>query len=107
MSRCVVTSVLFRLNEDFDEKLLRRALTHSSYKSKVAASEQSTFEDNRELIEEGHSFISEYLTNSLGQTYHADITNKLVEYLTSEKMLSHVAIHLGLKDIILTEVICS
>lgn len=97
-----------RLGEEFNEKLLRQALTHRSYvnkqKTETEGASQELLSDNFELIQEGDDFIRSYLKESFSKKHPSKIGNCLVEYLMSEAMLSHVGLHLGLKDIILTAV---
>lgn len=97
-----------RLGEEFDEKLLRQALIHRSYvnkqQSQTEGASQEQLSDNSELIQEGNDFIRSYLRESFSKKHPSEIGNSLVEYLMNETMLSHVAVHMGLKDIVLTAV---
>lgn len=60
---------------------------------------------NQNLIKEGDSIISDYISSEFDKKYSRDVTQALHDYLTSEQMLSHVALHMGIKDIVLTSVI--
>lgn len=97
-----------RLGEEFDEKLLQQALIHRSYVNKQETKNEDASEkqlnDNSELIKEGDDFIRSYLKKSFSKQHPSEIGNSLVDYLMSESMLSHVAFHMGLKDIVLTGV---
>lgn len=61
-------------------------------------------QDNMELVEEGTRIIKEFLKGEFNKIYTEDVTNAFIRYLTSVDMLSHVAKHLGLTDLILTAV---
>lgn len=95
-----------RLGEEFNEDLLRQALIQKSYVNKMKDSENpdQSIKDNSELEEEGGRFISEYIKEQFSGKYATEIVNSLHQYLTTESMLSHVALHIGLKDIVLTAV---
>lgn len=94
-----------RLGEEFEDDLLRRALTHKSYCNKLK--DEGTGEsvaDNGELIEEGERFIKSCVLEEYGKNYPPVIVDSLERYFLSEKVLAHVASHIGLKDIVLTAV---
>ncbi|XP_044261320.1 39S ribosomal protein L44, mitochondrial [Tribolium madens] len=97
-----------RLGEEFDRKLLKQALTHRSYvsleedKAKEKGLENEKVDSNYQLIKQGGALISNYIKTELGEKYPKDVVGALHDYLTSVDMLSHVAVHLGLKDIVLT-----
>lgn len=95
-----------RLGEEFNENVLRRALTHKSYcnKMKEENGADSVVEDNEGLIEEGGKFIRSFVREEYGKSYPAVIVDSLERYFLSEKVLAHVAFHIGLKDIVLTAV---
>lgn len=61
-------------------------------------------QDNRELINEGESFIIDCIKKNFQDKYLPDVVHALQSYLTSESMLSHVASHMGVKDLILSAV---
>lgn len=60
--------------------------------------------DNRELIAEGEEFIYKYLSDKFKTKYVPDIIDTARSYLTSESVLAHVGKHMGLKDLILSQV---
>jgi large subunit ribosomal protein L44 len=97
-----------RLGEEFDRKTLKQALTHRSYvtveenKAKEKGVEFENPASNQDLIKEGDSIISQYLKEKLRKSHPDDVVTVLSDYLTTVDMLSHVALHMGLKDIILT-----
>lgn len=94
-----------RLGEEFDPKLLRQALVHKSYISKQSEIENSvSLNDNLELIKVGEQFIADCITEDLGKKYPDDIVKAIECYLMSDDMLAHIAVHIGLKDIVLTQV---
>ncbi|XP_044763073.1 39S ribosomal protein L44, mitochondrial [Coccinella septempunctata] len=90
-----------RLGENFDRELLKRALIHRSY-ANVKKDEGQEIEHNSELIEQGSQIINEFLREEFSKIYTDDVTNALIKYLTSDSVLSHVAKHLGLTDLIFT-----
>lgn len=93
-----------RLGEEFQEDLLRRALTHKSYCNKLKdEGKEESVVDNGELIEEGERFIKNCVLEEYGN-YPPVIVDNLERYFLSEKVLAHVASHIGLKDIVLTAV---
>lgn len=103
-----------RLSERFDTEKLEQAFTHRSY---VIREEQRQKEmgienpvlavqDNTELIRKGDKLTSESVQNYLVQVLpHAseDVIISLHDYLLSEEILAKAALHIGTKDIILTE----
>lgn len=96
-----------RLGEDFDSKLLRQALLHKSYtykQSEIANEDNLELNDNFELIKAGEKFIADYINEELGKKYPNDVVKAAECYLMSDDMLAHVAVHMGLKDIVLTTV---
>ncbi|CAG9854813.1 unnamed protein product [Phyllotreta striolata] len=93
-----------RLGEDFKVDLLRQALTQKEYSLVNSPDDDNATQipHNYELIREGEDIINNYLKQELSKSYPEDIVNSVLEYLTTEKMLSHIGTHIGLKDIILT-----
>ncbi|KAG5873457.1 hypothetical protein JTB14_007224 [Gonioctena quinquepunctata] len=97
-----------RLGEDFDRALLKQALIQREFANLQRTEAEKTGKSppdsihNFALIEEGDKIISNYLKEELRKTYPEDIVYAVSNYLTSEDMLSHIASHIGLKDIILT-----
>lgn len=61
-------------------------------------------ENNYELIQEGGTIISNYVKTQYNKSYPEDVVNAVHNYLTSESMLAHIAKHIGLKDLILSNV---
>ncbi|KAF2882792.1 hypothetical protein ILUMI_23304 [Ignelater luminosus] len=92
-----------RLGETFDDALLRRAFVHRTYviQQEIKGNE-TDLQDNRELINEGESFVIDCIKKHFQNKYLPDVVNALQSYLTSESMLSHVASHMGVKDLILS-----
>nr|XP_023014770.1 39S ribosomal protein L44, mitochondrial isoform X1 [Leptinotarsa decemlineata]XP_023014772.1 39S ribosomal protein L44, mitochondrial isoform X2 [Leptinotarsa decemlineata] len=97
-----------RLGEEIDRDLLKRALIQKEFANlqEIKAEEKGLPVPekihNFALIGEGDKIISTYVRAELRKTYPEDIVNAVSDYLTSEDMLSHIASHIGLKDIILT-----
>ncbi|XP_028141884.1 39S ribosomal protein L44, mitochondrial [Diabrotica virgifera virgifera] len=98
-----------RLGEELDRSILKRALVQKEYANLAEFKAQNEgvavekLEHNDELIQEGEKIINNYLKKELSKTYPDDITKALIVYLTTEEMLSHIGVHIGLKDIILSE----
>ncbi|XP_020278090.1 39S ribosomal protein L44, mitochondrial [Pseudomyrmex gracilis] len=103
-----------RLSEKFDDEKLEQAFTHRSYifqeekkqKDMGIENPQLEMQDNMDLILKGEKLTSEivssYLTQVLPDTPE-DIIITLHDYLVSEEILAQAAIHIGSKDIILSE----
>ncbi|CAH1118525.1 unnamed protein product [Phaedon cochleariae] len=97
-----------RLGEEFDRDILKKALIQKEYaniqeiKAKETGQNLPTITDNYELIPEGDGIISSYVMTELSKKYPEDIAKAVTNYLTSEEMLSYIASHIGLKDLILT-----
>lgn len=101
-----------RLNEDFDTKLLKQALTHKSYVFKM---EQKTLQDNQnpdappppalldnnEMIEAGDKLLQKYIQSKFN--YPKMIVQSIEEYLLNDEKLAYVAKHIGLTDLVLSE----
>lgn len=98
-----------RLGEEFDSKLIRQALIHKSYvssKQLQVENDNSVSEvDNVEFIKFGEKFIADCINEELGKKHPDDVVKATECYLMSDDILAHIAIHIGLKDIILTAVI--
>lgn len=104
-----------RLNENFDENLLKNAFVNRSFilQEEVRQREagvdnpEVNLVDNRKLIENGENFISkivkEFLENNLPQ-FPEEGRNAVHDYLLSETVLSNISFHIGTKDIILSAV---
>lgn len=69
-----------------------------------SGSSLQTIIHNHEQIQDGEQIISNYLKKEFDKVYPEDIANSVIKYLTTEEMLSHIGSHIGLKDIILTNV---
>lgn len=61
-------------------------------------------EDNKKLIELGEELISDCIRTKLEKQYSTDLLEAIVQYLTTEEMLAHVASHMGVTDLVLTSV---
>lgn len=103
-----------RLQEEFNDTLLRQALTDSSYIEQETRRQQALGVDspalymnsNSELSSRGKGLIVDYaekfLRSSLPLLPEEGVRN-IVEHLTSVEVMSEVGYGIGLKDIILTE----
>ncbi|XP_044739014.1 39S ribosomal protein L44, mitochondrial [Chrysoperla carnea] len=102
-----------RLNENFDENLLKNAFVNRSFilQEEVRQREagvdnpEVNLIDNRKLIENGENFISKivkkFLVDNLPQ-FPEEGRNAVHDYLLSETVLSNISFHIGTKDIILS-----
>lgn len=98
-----------RIGEEFDENILRKALTHRSYVNKKEIEDldrgqelpEKPVEDNKEMIKEGEGIIKRFLEQEFENKHPKVIAKAIVNHLMSQKTLAHVALHMGLKDIIL------
>uniref|UniRef100_A0A1B0DLK7 Large ribosomal subunit protein mL44 n=1 Tax=Phlebotomus papatasi TaxID=29031 RepID=A0A1B0DLK7_PHLPP len=102
-----------RLNEKFDEKLLRQAFTHRSYiiqeelKQKEVGIEQPDVAllDNREMVQVGEELIAKYLdqyVEAFLPKVPLDGRIAVRKYLMSEENLAHISSYIGTKDLILS-----
>lgn len=57
-------------------------------------------EHNRELAEEGHKLITNIIKEKYSKIYPSDVVDHICNYLTTDNMLSHIATHLGMKDLV-------
>lgn len=57
-------------------------------------------EHNRELAEEGHKLITNIIREKYSKMYPSDVVDGICNYLSSDNMLSHIATHLGMKDLV-------
>lgn len=101
-----------RLGEEFDDRLLRRALTQRSYivmeeeKQKAVGIEEPklALQDNSEFSEQGENlmkhYIQRYLRTALPRLPEEGIC-ALVNYLMSEETLSDICFHMGTSELIL------
>ncbi|XP_071448856.1 large ribosomal subunit protein mL44 [Hetaerina americana] len=101
-----------RLNEDFEDNLLKQALTHKSYleeeikRQKEVGIEdvQLTLKDNSELIEEGEKFMTSYIKGYLRimlPRFPEEGICAVHDYLMTNEVLAHVSSHIGTKDLLL------
>ncbi|KAH0952449.1 hypothetical protein HN011_011947 [Eciton burchellii] len=103
-----------RLSENFDTEKLERAFTHRSYiiqeeerqKAMGIEDPELNIQDNQDLIMKGEKLTSEIIQNYLIEALPEapeDVIISLHNYLLSEKILAQASMHIGTKDIILTE----
>ncbi|XP_046386184.1 39S ribosomal protein L44, mitochondrial isoform X2 [Ischnura elegans] len=101
-----------RLSEDFEEDLLKQALTHKSYldveieRQKEVGIEDGhlTLKDNTGLIEEGEKFMTYYIKGYLRimlPQFPEEGICAVHDYLMTNEVLAHVSSHIGTKDILL------
>lgn len=48
--------------------------------------------------------LKNYIKSEYSKSHQDDIVEALLNYLTSETMLAHISKHIGLKDLVLTNV---
>ncbi|KAG8580487.1 hypothetical protein GDO81_007310 [Engystomops pustulosus] len=104
-----------RLNETFSVQLLKTAFVNQSYlveeesRRRALGLDHETaalnLEDNQKLAEEGSDFTQSYLTRTLQQAFpnlpEAGL-KALVDYLTSQQVICHVAQNLSVEDLTLS-----
>lgn len=101
-----------RLHEDFDEDLLRQALTEQSYllklieeQKKVDIEEEGTEEPhNRDMVIQGNELINNFVVRYLRRAlprFPEEGIQSIKSHLVSDDTLSHVASNLGLPELIL------
>lgn len=101
-----------RLNEAFSTELLKTAFVNHSYVVKEERERRElgldtemaslNLEDNRELARQGLDFTVSYLTSVIQQGFpNLPVVGvkALVDYLTSQQVLSHIAKNLGVDDL--------
>ncbi|EFN78401.1 39S ribosomal protein L44, mitochondrial [Harpegnathos saltator] len=103
-----------RLSENFDIEKLEQAFTHKVYIFKEEQKQKEigiedpklNIKDNTTFIIKGEKLVSEivqsYLTEALSLAPE-DVIISLHDYLLSEEILASASLHIGAKDIILTE----
>ncbi|XP_069831683.1 large ribosomal subunit protein mL44 [Dendropsophus ebraccatus] len=104
-----------RLNETFSIQLLKTAFVNHSYlveeerKRRELGLDYETaalnLEDNQKLTEEGADFTTSYLTSTLQQAFPSlpgPGLKALVDYLTSQQVMCHVAQNLSVEDLTLS-----
>jgi len=103
-----------RLNEEFDDSLLRQALTEKSYVIKEMKRQEEVgldtsvakFKDNSYMALEGmvilRNTIQSYLSRELPLLPKVGVES-VCNYLVSEPVLAHVSSHIGTKDLILCD----
>lgn len=62
-------------------------------------------EDNHELISEGYEIISNVIKNEYNKYYPEEIVDAVHRFLTTDELLGLVGKHIGLTDLIQTNVI--
>ncbi|KAL0114029.1 hypothetical protein PUN28_011388 [Cardiocondyla obscurior] len=103
-----------RLSEKFDTEKLEQAFTHRAYIIKEEQKQKEmgiedpiiSVQDNTELIRDGEKLTSEVVYKYLVQVLPdapEDVIISLHDYLLSEEILAQAAVHIGTRDIILTE----
>nr|XP_027237860.1 39S ribosomal protein L44, mitochondrial-like [Penaeus vannamei] len=101
-----------RLGEQFDNNILREALTDSSYISQERVRQQElgvpepalTMTSNNELATAGSHIIADYSIKYLRSAlplFPEEGIRSLVDYLTSSEVMAEVGLGIGLKDLIL------
>nr|CAG4643511.1 EOG090X0DYO [Ilyocryptus agilis] len=100
-----------RIGEKIDDSLLRCALTHRSYIEKetkrlldLGLDSQLQLVDNEQLAEKGNSMITKFVRGYLRAVFSRvpeELISSLHDYLVSTSVLSDVAKHIGLGDIML------
>lgn len=101
-----------RLGEEFNDSLLRRALTQRSYlimeeeKQKAVGIEEPKLklEDNEEFSEQGEKFMKNYIQRYLRTTlprFPEEGICALVNYLLCQETLSDICFHMGTSELIL------
>ncbi|XP_013790877.2 39S ribosomal protein L44, mitochondrial-like [Limulus polyphemus] len=103
-----------RLNETFRDETLRTALIHPSYLEQEEKQRQDLgvpsqavslkLEHNSGLVASGESLMNTYIKQYIRQAFPKvpeEGICEIWEYLVSVDVLSHVATHIGLSDIIL------
>ncbi|KAM3932409.1 large ribosomal subunit protein mL44 [Leptodactylus fuscus] len=104
-----------RLNETFSTELLKTAFVNRSYvvqeesRRRELSLEYETaalnLQDNQKLAEEGSEFTVSYLTSTLQQAFPnlpGAGLKALVDYLTSQQVICHVAQNLSVEDLTLS-----
>lgn len=103
-----------RLHEKFDKALLEKALIHRSYIIKEEEDQKRQgiqepkldIEDNRKFIETGREFTSKVVQKYLHQTLPYLPEHGIAafhDFLLSEENVAKASLHIGTKDLILTE----
>lgn len=70
----------------------------------LGANVSEKLENNHDFIKDGEAFITAYIRSHYSKMHPEIIVNAIQEYLMSETMLAHIAKHIGLTDLILTNV---
>lgn len=55
---------------------------------------------NNELAEEGHKLITDIIKEKYSKMYPSDVVDGICNYFSTDNMLSHIATHLGMKDLV-------
>ncbi|XP_056420491.1 39S ribosomal protein L44, mitochondrial [Hyla sarda] len=104
-----------RLNEAFSVQLLKNAFVNHSYVVEEERRRRElgldheiatlNLQDNQKLTEEGADFTASYLTSTLQQAFPSlpgAGVKALVDYLTSQQVMCHVAQNLSVEDLTLS-----
>ncbi|KAF7268063.1 hypothetical protein GWI33_018761 [Rhynchophorus ferrugineus] len=96
-----------RVGETFKDNFLREALVQREYANveefraeKEGNESYVPEESNTQLASEGHKIIYNYIGEVYLKSYPQDVTTAIQNYLTSDKLLGHVAKYLGLTDLV-------
>ncbi|RUS81014.1 hypothetical protein EGW08_011219 [Elysia chlorotica] len=105
-----------RLGEDFNESTLRQAFINRSYvegerkkRAELGIDINAVplqLEDNTQLADDGFALMSSYVKVYLRNIYpymFEEGISAVHDYLTTDKMLAHIAKHIGCEDLILSE----
>ncbi|XP_072263806.1 large ribosomal subunit protein mL44 [Pyxicephalus adspersus] len=104
-----------RLNEAFSTELLKTAFVNRSYvvkeegeRRELGMDEETAtlnLQDNSELAQHGVDFTVSYITNTIQQAFpNLPVVGvkAVVDYLTSQQVLGHIAKNLGIDDLTLS-----
>lgn len=93
-----------RLGEEFEENILRKALTHRSYAKSQQDKDGIQIEDNSDLIQRGYHIITAYLKRVFQKKYPEVLVKVVHDHLISIETLARLASDIGLRDIVLCNV---
>lgn len=102
-----------RLNDNFADLTLRRALTHASYirqeeqkRKELGIEEPHNLKENSKLVENGKHLMEDYIKRYLRHThpyFPEEGICAVYKFLTSDDILAHVSSNIGTSDLILCE----
>nr|ACO15688.1 39S ribosomal protein L44, mitochondrial precursor [Caligus clemensi] len=100
-----------RLRESFDSELLREAFRDPSFycvpqKEKIDVSLSSAVESNVRLAESGEKLVRDHLDAFLRESFPKvpeEGISAILEHLMSAPVLAFLALHIGLKDLLVAE----